>query len=197
MHHQPKQGVFMEVEAAAPPIERLFLAVFPDMTAAERITALGWSLRETHTLQGKLQELSRLHVSLHCLGNYAGLRQSVVTAAIEAATAIAMPPFYVLFDRAGSFRGRPGNRPYVLMGGEGIVGLRVLHGLLGTTLQRVGLWRWFEPQYLPHITLLYDGHGVADHPVEPIGWTVREVVLVRSLHGHHRYECLARFGLSG
>jgi 2'-5' RNA ligase len=170
----------------------LFFAVFPDTGAAERIAALARHLQEAYALRGKALAPARLHVSLHYLGGYAGLPQGVVTAAIEAAAAVVMPPFDVLLDRAASFRGRPGNCPYVLQGGDGVVGLLALHEQLGTALRRVGLGRWVKPHCLPHMTLLYGDHSIANHPVEPIGWTAREVVLVRSLYGRGRHEYLAR-----
>jgi 2'-5' RNA ligase len=202
MGREAEQGAFVGFGAPAQPIEGLFFAVLPDAGAAERITALARDLREAHALRGKVLELTRLHVSLHYLGGYEGLPQGVAAAAIEAAAAVVMPSFDVLFDRAASFRGRAGNHPYVLQGGDGVVGLLALHGLLGTALQRVGLGRWVRRQCLPHITMLYDHDTIANHPVEPIGWTVREVVLVRSLYGDShgrqgRHEYLARRVLGG
>jgi 2'-5' RNA ligase len=59
------------------------------------------------------------------------------------------------------------------------------------------LGRWVKPHCLPHVTLLYDDDNIASHPIEPVGWTVREVVLVRSLYGSGRYEYLARHVLGG
>jgi 2'-5' RNA ligase len=198
MRRRPEQRAFAGFETASLPTDGLFFAVFPDAGAAERIAALARHLRCMHPLQGKMLAPGRLHVSLHHLGDYAGgLPQSVVTAAREAAAAVVMSPFDVLFDRAVSFLGRSGNRPYVLQGGDGVVGLRALHQQLGVAMQRVGLWRWVKPDCQPHITLLYGDHSIADHPVEPVGWTVREVVLVHSLHGRSRYEYLARSVLGG
>ena len=51
------------------------------------------------------------------------------------------------------------------------------------------------PHYTPHLTLLYGDRFVADHPVEPVGWTVHEFVLVHSLLGRSRYLLVARFPL--
>lgn len=187
----------MGLDAPARPADGLFLAVFPDAGVAERIVALARCLRDTHALRGRVLAPGRLHVSLHYLGGYAGLPQGVATAAIEALADLVMPPFDVLFDRAASFRGRPGNHPYVPQGGDGVAGLLALHGQLGMALQRVGLGRWVKPHRLPHMTLLYDDDTIANRPVEPVGWTVREVVLVRSLYGHGRYEYLARHVLGG
>jgi 2'-5' RNA ligase len=175
----------------------LFLGVFPGTGVAERIAVLARHVRQAHALRGEVVAPARLHVSLHYLGGYAGIPRGVVAAAIEAVTAVVMSPFDVHFDRAASFCGQPGNHPYVLQGGDGVVGLPALHGRLGAALRRVGLGRWVKAHCLPHVTLLYDDKGIANHPVEPIGWTVREIVLVRSLYGHGRHEYLARRVLDG
>lgn len=192
MTGEAHQSAFVGLAAPVRATEGLFFAVFPNAGAAGRISALARDLREAHALCGKLLAPARLHVSLHYLGGYEGLRKGVVLAATKAAAAVEMPTFDVRFDRAASFRGRPRNRPYVLQGGDGVAGLLALHEQLGMALQRVGLGRWVKRYYLPHMTLLYDDDNIADHPVEPIGWTVREVVLVRSLYGHGRHEYLAR-----
>jgi 2'-5' RNA ligase len=197
MRGQAVQGSFAGLQAGARPTDGLFLAVFPDMVAAERIAALARHLRQAHALRGQVAAVRRLHVSLHYLGGYAGVPRGVVSAATEALAAVAMPPFDVLFDRAASFRGQARNHPCVIQGGEGVVGLLALHARLGAALRQVGLGRWVRPHCLPHVTLFYDANGIANHPVEPIGWRVREVVLVHSLYGSGRHDHLARRILEG
>jgi len=46
--------------------------------------------------------------------------------------------------------------------------------------------------FTPHVTLLYDARDVEEYPIEPIGWTVKEFVLIRSSNGH---EHLVRWPL--
>jgi 2'-5' RNA ligase len=84
----------------------------------------------------------RLHVSLHNLGSHWGVPRDIVGAACEAAAEVVMPAFGVAFDRVVSFAGKSGERPFVLLGGDGVTGLAVLHQRLGVALQKVGLWRW-------------------------------------------------------
>src|SRR5713101_613370 len=105
-----------------------------------------------------------------------------------------MPRFAVAFDRAASFRGRPGNQPLVLRGDDGVIGLTMLQDAVGTALEMAGLGPP-GPHYTPPLTLLYGDRFVADHPVEPVGWTVHEFVLVHSLLGRSRYLLVARFPL--
>lgn len=51
--------------------------------------------------------------------------------------------------------------------------------------------------FKPHVTLLYDAKNIPEHPVHPVGWTVSELVLVRSYVGLGRHEHLARWPLLG
>jgi 2'-5' RNA ligase len=52
-----------------------------------------------------------------------------------------------------------------------------------------------ERAFVPHVTLLYDARNVTVQPVDPLGWTVREFVLVHSLLGQTRYRVLGRWTL--
>jgi len=103
-------------------------------------------------------------------------------------------PFEVSFDRTASFRGRPDNRPFVLIGGQGLRRLQSFRQMLGAAMTRRGLRRLANTNFVPHVTLLYDVRSVDEYPIEPIGWTVTEFVLVRSLNGH---EHLVRWPLWG
>jgi 2'-5' RNA ligase len=176
------------------PTDRLFFAIFPDAGAAARIARLGQALRAQHGLKGKPLATERLHVSLHHVGDYAGLPQHIVAAACRVAATVAVRPFTVEFNGAASFRGRPGNQPFVLLGDDGVVGLQALQQRLGTALDTAGLGH-AVPRYTPHVTLVYGDRPVADRAVEPVGWGVHEFVLVHSLLGRSRYIPLACFPL--
>ena len=52
-------------------------------------------------------------------------------------------------------------------------------------------------RYTPHVTLLHDGRHIEAEPVEPIGWTVREIVLVHSPVGQTTHRHLMRLPLRG
>ena len=93
-------------------------------------------------------------------------------------------PFEVSFDRTASFRGRPGNRPFVLIGENGLCRLQSFRQMLSAAMTRRGLRRLANTNFTPHVTLLYDARSVDEYPIDRIGWTVREFVLVRSLNGH-------------
>jgi RNA 2',3'-cyclic 3'-phosphodiesterase len=168
---------------------RLFLAAIPDAGTAARIHRLAGILKRAHQFDGKVIEPDRLHVSLFFLG---GLPEQDIRAACAAAAEVRMEPFEVLFDRTASFRGKRGSRPFVLVGDHGLQRLVSFRRMLGGAMLRSGLRRVADTNFTPHVTLLYDARGVEEYPIEPISWTVKEVVLIRSLRGH---DYLARWPL--
>lgn len=160
---------------------RLFLAILPEPAAAERIHRLACVLKRAHRFDGQPIAADRLHVSLFSL---TGLSDHQVCAACEAATDFRNEPFEVSFDRTVSFRGGPGNRPFVLVGDKGLCRLQSFRRMLAAALMRRGVRRAASTNFTPHVTLLYDGRSADEYPVEPVVWTVAEFVLVHSLKGH-------------
>jgi RNA 2',3'-cyclic 3'-phosphodiesterase len=169
---------------------RLFLAAVPDAETAQRIHRLAGVLKRAHKFEGRLIAPERLHVSLFFLG---GWSERTVHVAREAVADMRAAPFEVSFDRTASFRGRPGNRPFVLVGDAGLDRLRSFRTMLGSALTSRGLRSVANTSFEPHVTLLYDVREVEEYPIEPICWTVTEFVLIRSINGHHR---LARWSLA-
>ena len=167
----------------------LFLAAVPDAGTAERIHQLASGLKRAHRFDGRLIAPERLHISLFALG---GLPEGQHCSAWEAAMEVRTAPFQVWFDRTTSFRGRPDNHPFVLIGEQGLRGLQSFRQMFCAALTRRGMRRLANTNFTPHVTLLYDARDVDEHPIEPIGWTVKEFVLIRSLNGH---EHLVRWPL--
>jgi RNA 2',3'-cyclic 3'-phosphodiesterase len=168
---------------------RLFLAAVPDAGTAARIHLLASALKRAHRLDGRLVAPERLHISLFALG---GLPEGQHCAAWETAMEVRTAPFEVAFDRTASLRGRPGHRPFVLVGDKGLHALQSFRETFCVALARKGMRRLATTNFTPHVTLLYDAGDVDEHPIEPIGWTVREFVLIRSSNGH---EHLVRWPL--
>jgi 2'-5' RNA ligase len=179
----------------AKPTDRLFFALFPDAQAAGRVADCARQLRAEHGLHGTPLKTERFHITLHHLGDYAGLDQGVVDMASRAAAAVKASPFSVTFDRAASFSSSPRNRPFVLRGDAGLAELMVFQRALGVEMTKAGLGRWAKPTYTPHVTLLYDDRAVAEQAIKPITWTAGEFVLVRSLIGQTLHIPLARWPL--
>ena len=174
---------------AASDSARLFLAVVPNADTAERIHRLAGVLKRAHGFDGKLIPQERLHISLFFVG---GLPERTINVAREAVADVRAEPFEVSFDRTASFRGRSGNRPFVLIGDDGLGRLQSFRRMLGAALTRRGLRRVANANFTPHVTLLYGAHCVEEHPIEPIFWTVTEFVLIHSRKGH---DYLARWYL--
>ena len=164
---------------------RLFLAILPDTAAAERIHRLAGILKRAHRFNGKPIAADRLHVSLFSL---TGLPDRQIYAACEAASELRAEPFEVSFDRTASFRSGAGNRPFVLIGEQGLRRLQSFRQMLAVALSRRGLRRQASTSFTPHVTLLYDARHVDEYPIEPVVWTVAEFVLVHSLKGHRHLE---------
>src|SRR3990167_3513179 len=178
------------------PTDRLFFALFPTEDAAGRIADLALRLRGEHGLSGTPLQTQRFHITLHHLGDYAGLPPDVVALARQAGQALALPPFKITFDRVASFSGHPSKRPFVLRGtDDDLAALTAFQQTLGTAMRKVGLGRRVDVRFTPHVTLLYDSRLVAEQPVAPIHWIADELVLVHSLLGQTRYVPLARWTL--
>ncbi|TCK43285.1 2'-5' RNA ligase [Paraburkholderia sp. BL8N3] len=182
---------------APAPTDSLFFAIYPDAGAAVRLARLALRVRAEHGLKGRPVAAERFHVTLHHLGAYAGVPEDVVAMARDAAGRVAMPPFDVAFDRAGSFSGRRGKRPFVLKASAGMVPLIALQEMLGAAMATAGFVLKAQSRFTPHVTLLYDERHFPEETVETIGWTVSEFVLVRSLLGRSEYVPLARWGVGG
>ena len=168
----------------------LFLAILPDAETSARIYKIAEILKAAHAFRGRLTAPERLHVTLFSLGH---LSQDRVEAACAAIEELKAEPFDVSFDRTMSFRGRPGSRPFVLAGVDGLVPLKLFRRSLAAAFaQRDGLKHLGRRDFTPHVTLLFDDQAVDEQPIGPIGWTVRGLVLIHSMKGH---EHLAQWPL--
>jgi 2'-5' RNA ligase len=179
----------------APPItDRLFFAIFPDPATAAGIARQADDLRAARQLSGRALAPERFHITLHHLGDHAGVRHDIVAMAGEAAETITTPPFEVVFDRAASFH-NGGNNPFVLQGGEGLDALRAFQRDLGLAMARAGLGKLVDKSFTPHVTMLYDRRLVAEEVVEPVRWTVGGFTLIHSLLGRTEHIPLGRWTL--
>ncbi|WP_238531412.1 2'-5' RNA ligase family protein [Collimonas fungivorans] len=193
-HHMPEQFFLPGFEAPPQPTDRLFFALIPPPDAAAAIARQRGLLRDQYGVRGKPIGIGRLHVTLSHLGDYLSFPQDLVNAAMTAAASIKAAPFEVVFDRAGSFRGRPRNRPLVLLGGDGVGALAAFQQALGGALETAGIGK-ANAHYTPHVTLLYDNRFIPMQAIEPIAWRTSEFVLVHSLLGQTRHIPLARWPL--
>ena len=171
-------------------LDGLFFSIFPDQRAAVRIANIAEHFRRAYGLKAAPLLTDRFHVTVQGLGNYDGLPRSVVAKAIEAGAAVMSRPFEVAFDRVTSFAG---SDALVLRGGDGVDGIVMFHHDLGVAMRKFGLSA--GSQFTPHITLLYERRRIEEQFIEPIRWTVRDFVLVHSLHGRTMHIPLERWHL--
>jgi 2'-5' RNA ligase len=191
----PDQLGFPGMDIETPAVDKLLLVISLDANTAEQALDLARRERREHGLTGQPLLASRLHVTLHHLGTYAGLPRDVVAKALQAGAAVAMAPFDVLMDRVMSYR-NPGKPPLVLCGGQ-VSALKTFQRALGLEMAKAGLGKWVDSSFTPHVTLLYDNKSVDEHAVDPIGWTVREFVLLHSVVGETLHIPLHSWPLRG
>lgn len=177
------------------PVNNFFFGVQPDEATAQRILSGGRQLQVEHCLSATLFSQERLHVSLVGLGKYEYVPYKYLAVANHAAMSIALPPFEIIFNRAMSFKrsNSEAKSPLVLIGDQ-VQGLHDLRQAQLEAMQQIG-FRFKPATFVPHITLLYDKHRIAEQSIEPIHWIVSEFVLIHSHIGQHRYTQLNRYSL--
>jgi 2'-5' RNA ligase len=176
------------------PTDRLMFLLYPDPATAEAIAREARRLKDALSLRGQPLLTDRFHITLHHLGDYVGLPGDMVRKGEAAGQALAAAPFEVVFDKAVSFANRPGNNPFTLQGGEGVSALIAFQQALGLKMAGAGLKP--DKQFVPHITLLYDGQVVPAQAIAPIRWTVNRFVLVQSKLGQTRHIVLKAWDLA-
>ncbi|WP_348684037.1 2'-5' RNA ligase family protein [Acidovorax soli] len=188
--------------ASAPGLHHhVFFAVLADADAglkADRLCDQEMALRH---LEGSKVRRERLHVTLVSLGWDAEFPAHKVGLARLAAAQVDAPAFTLRLDRCLSFQRRNARRPLVLCGhGAGVAGFlelhRSLYGALDSAFSGGAGAAHGVPSVTPHMTLIYSPSVVQPHPVEPVGWTVREFQLLYNLRGSPGpYRVLGRWTL--
>ena len=170
------------------PRSRLFLAVVPDAVTSARIAETARRLRISHNLVGKPVRAEHFHINLYGLDGGIDASIAGIELVKERVSQVVMPAFRVGFDRAQSFK----NGALVLRSEAEVIGLEILQQRLCDALDgRPGKARPFTP----YVTLLHDGYRVPEQRVEPIEWTVRELVLVHTVIGRMMHRHLTRWSL--
>ena len=158
------------------------------MTVASRIVELAQRHRMERGLVGPPLAANRLHVTLMSFGTGVGPVPGRVTRVARAiGDAVRFSSFEISFDRAASFARSHRNRPYVLLGDDGVIDAKMLHKkLAGAALRYSSDERVFQ-RFTPHATLLYDDLQLSEQKIEPISWAVEEFVLIESWVGQTKH----------
>lgn len=189
------QFLFSDMPAAPEDqsVTSVFLAILPDQVAAEQITRRACEVRARHGLKGAPHPTDRFQVTLHTFDHAPrALERSVQMAQMVAAKVVkGASPFEVRFDRVKSFSEQKSNRPCVLADREGNEALRAFASRLKREMGKPA------GHFTPHVTLLYDDAIVKEEYVEPVIWTVHEIVLLKAIMKRKTFQELGRWTLQG
>ncbi len=177
-------------------VNRYFFAIVPEVETARAIDGIAGDLQQSNDLCGQIIGASRYHISLCGVGGPGEAAQDVLSKLVAVGDQVRCRPFDVGFDHAISFSQGARKRPLVLAHSEGMPALNWLQAGLGRAMAAIGLpapGRHFNP----HLTLLYDEQKVLETGIPPLRWTVRDFVLIHSVHGEGRHRYLARWPLGG
>lgn len=177
-------------------IERLFVGLMLPAAQAEQAAEVRRRSKELYGLGGGEVRTDRLHVTLIHVGDYAGSIRADVAAEVSAVIAgMERPSFVVSFDRVGSFGGAPGKHPHVLLGEAGVEALKTFRLSLWEAIHRRLKKTLSNPQFNPHVTLMYGDARLPERAVAPISWRATEVELIHSEVGRSVYHTLGRWPL--
>jgi len=175
-------------------IARVFFALWPDAEAAARLHTIA---QQWHgSLGGRVTHADTLHATLVFVGD---VETSRLPTLLESAADIQLPGFNVVFDRGGCWR----HNHIAYLGMRGTPeALRNLQFTLASRVQEAG-FAIEKRDYSPHITLIRKAVCAnklleKENPAtEPVAWTVRDFVLVRSSMSANgsRYEQIGRWPL--
>jgi 2'-5' RNA ligase len=175
----------------------LYFALQPPPEAQAQALALANAARGKHRLSAKPVPPERLHVSLNNVGAFKRPPGPVVDKALEAVEAISARPFVVQFNRMGSWGVGDGERPMVLWGDEGVIGVNALYSTIHKAMRRLDMAPRREAEIAPHMTLLRDRIEIPETFIEPVSWAVDAFVLIHAIHGEGRFEVVGRVPLNG
>jgi 2'-5' RNA ligase len=159
-----------------------FLGIFPDSLTAQCITDLGDTLCHKYRMYGWLRPTTHLHVSL-CSPNPA-IDIDHVCKAVTAVTR----PFEICFDRVTTFGGQFESHAIVLADDDhGNNEARRFQASLRAEFSKCAPKARKAPKFSPHVTFLYSRQELVSQPIDPMFWTVKEIILIASEVGATKY----------
>ncbi|CDX33386.1 putative ligase protein [Mesorhizobium sp. SOD10] len=190
------QAFFRWDLASHDPTDRLFFAILAEQMIVPILESRAVAWQRELGLGGKRIRPSHRHISLAMLGDHDGLPRLLVEDACYAGSLVRAQVFDVSFNRLSSF----GGGALVLRASDGIPQFEAFWRAFTAALLDSPLKRAVPNSIEPHVTLLRDKARVSkveERAVEPIGWTVREFVLIHSFLRQDRYQVIRRWQLSG
>lgn len=181
---------------SAPEIDRLFFALWPDEATRTALAGNGAYLKQKLHPVGRWVGAHRYHLTLHFLGDWPALPESLAQRAREAAATVRSPCFELLIDEAGSFPNR--SIPWWLGTSQPSTPLRHLWRALRDALLAHKVVYDAKLRLSPHVTVLRDATQILPvTPVPPVRWNVDRFALVHShLGADSRYTVLDTWPLA-
>ncbi|OCJ15274.1 2'-5' RNA ligase [Rhizobium sp. AC44/96] len=201
MHEQNTQSSFdfasrtMHPKSSRFGKETLFFAILPDREAHQACLKIQTRLQREH--DGLLSPMApeRLHVSLYGVASAEKIKDEMIFAACQAASAVDACRFDLSFDHIATFRTASRNA-IVLSGNGGRELLRQLHVRIGIEMHAIGCDPHVKADFQPHATLFYADETVAKTVLaKPVVMPAREFVLLHKRPGEQTYEHIERWPL--
>jgi 2'-5' RNA ligase len=183
--------------AAIPGKHVFYLALQPTAEAAAAAAERLEAVRREHRLTGRPVAANRLHVSLFNLGTFKRPPGPIIEKAVDVVRRVEARRFIIGLNRLASWGRGDGERPVVLWGEDGVIGVQALYEALHRELVTAGMASRRDPPFEPHMTLLYDRAAVPETFVDPVEWRVVDFVLIHAVHGEGRFQVVERFPLAG
>lgn len=172
-----------------------FFAVLPPPAVAQSVDTVGRELRRSIGLRGKLIGPDRYHITLCGTGAFGEPPFEIIERLKQIGASMRGSVFDVFFDQIAAFGGSYGKRSLVLTSSDTPPALIALQAHLYNAMKLAKL-PGDEPSN-PHMTLLYDKRPAPQIGIPRVSFTVRDFVLIRSVHGTSRHDHLARWPLTG
>lgn len=178
-------------EPSGPRDHDLYFGLLLDLELArnEVLSAARGYLR-AFRLSARMRPELMLHVSLVNAGSSCGpAAPDAIAQACRAAANVRVPQFRLVFNRITSWPRGGGEATIAMLAGEGDPAVAALSKAIADAMKAVR-GKSGGRSTKAHMTLAYgQTGGGTDWPIEPIGWNVREFVLIENGYGgrhvHH------------
>ena len=168
------------------PLHRLFFAIQrpPETNARIREEAWRWSGG------ARLVAPERHHITMAILDDHSSLPAGLVERMCAIGGSTAIEPFRIAFSRVDENGGS-----VVLLPDEPSGPLSNLRRQFLEGMRRGGIRQRRGYSFSPHMTVAYRNGSSSSQAVDPLGWTVQEIVLIDSHVGRSHHEVLGRWKL--
>jgi RNA 2',3'-cyclic 3'-phosphodiesterase len=173
----------------------VYFAHKPEPEVIDQAVSVGNHFCAKHGLAGSVKP-SVLHMTIGAIGYFPELSEERVETARGVADRLVAKPFEMILNRVMTYRNGKEKPPLVAFADSGVSKVDLFRYALIADLRRNG-FSFTKKLPNPHMTLFYDHHVVAEEPIDPIRWVVRDFVLVHSIHGEGRHELLGQWPLRG